>query len=51
MRILATVLAIVMILIIGWFMYRAPKDKATVIGFSFMEITYLLCLIGMWYGK
>ena len=49
MKITASILAIMMFLIVGWFMYHAPRDKATMIGFSLMEITYILCLIGMWY--
>ena len=49
MKIVASFLLIMMFLIVGWFMYHAPRDKATMIGFSLMEITYILCLIGMWY--
>lgn len=50
MKIISTVLICIMMLIILWTCKRFTwkKDKASIIGFSFMEIVYIFSLICMW---
>lgn len=49
-KIITTVLIVFMIFIIAWFgrNFTWERDKASVIGFGFMEIVYLLSLICIW---
>lgn len=46
LRVITTVLIAFMMLIIFWFA-KGKKDKPTIIGFGFMEVVYILCLICM----
>lgn len=47
---ITTVLICIMMFIIAWFgrNFTWKRDKASVIGFGFMEIVYLLSLICIW---
>lgn len=50
LRSIVTVLICIMMLIIVWFVqgFTWKRNKASVIGFAFMEIVYILSLICMW---
>lgn len=49
LKVFTTILVLSMMLIVWYFMNgQSMKDKATVVGFSFMEIVYLLSLICIW---
>lgn len=45
-----SVLVVILMIVILWFM-RGVKDRASVVGFALMEIVYVMCLAGMWYGQ
>lgn len=51
LKVVTTVLIVFMILIIAWFgrNFTWKRDKASVIGFGFMEIVYLISLICIWF--
>lgn len=50
-KIVTTTLNIIMMGIVFFFMrgITLEKDKASIIGFSAMQILYLMNLFGMWY--
>lgn len=49
LRVATTVLIMLFMLIIGWFLLSTKvSDKASVVGFSAMEITYIMALICVW---
>lgn len=50
LKIITTTLICILMLTILWFCKGLAwkNDKASVIGFSFMEIVYILSLISMW---
>lgn len=50
LKIITTTLICIMMLIISWFCKDLSwkRDKASVIGFTFMETTYLLSVFCMW---
>ena len=50
LKIVTTTLICIMMLIISWFCkgFTWKRDKASVVGFGFMEIIYLLSVVCMW---
>ena len=48
-KIFTTVLILAMTAVVWFFLMNAElKDRATVVGFSFMELVYVLSLICIW---
>ena len=48
-RVVTTTLITIMMLVIGWFLFNTKiKNKASLIGFTAMEIIYFMAIIAMW---
>lgn len=43
-----TVLIVLMIGIVGWFMRHSKLDGVSMVGFSLMELVYVMSVVGIW---
>lgn len=47
-KIFVTVLIGLMISIVGWFMWQSRLSGASMVGFSLMELVYVMSVVGIW---
>lgn len=43
-----TAMILLMIGIVGWFMRQSRLDRVSMVGFSLMELVYIMSVVGVW---
>lgn len=43
-----TVMILLMIGIVGWFMWQSRLDGVSMVGFSLMELVYVMSIVAIW---